>query len=320
MRLVKFLLVLGLCGAFVTVQAQQPDDSGGGSRDKHAGKPKPDLGDSKYGSLPAQTFDLWKAKSDKPAPLVIFIHGGGFKSGDKTQLDPALLKRCLDTGISVAAINYRLSNAAPFPAPMNDGARAVQFLRAHANEWNLDPGKFALTGGSAGAGISLWLAFHDDMANPKSDDAVAKQSTRVSCAAVLAAQISYDPRWIKQNIGGRAHEHPALTSLYGLNAKEMDSPKAYKLYEQASPVTYLTADDPAVFLYYTEANVPLTKDAKPGQGIHHPKFGEALKKKMDALHIECVLHLKADYKKGADMNDDLVKFLQKHFDEKVTAK
>jgi len=196
---------------------------------------------------------------------------------------------------------------------MNDCARAVQFLRAHAAEWNLDPKKFAATGGSAGAGISLWLAFHDDMANPKSDDAVAKESTRLSCAAVIAAQTSYDPRWIKQNIGAKAAEHPALLALYGLKPNEAESPKAYKLYDQASPMTYVTADDPAVFLYYSEPNVPLAKDAHVGQGIHHPKFGEALKKKMDALKIECVLKLKADYAKGGSMNGDMLTFLQKNF-------
>jgi acetyl esterase/lipase len=59
---------------------------------------------------------------------------------------------------------------------MHDGARAVQYLRSRAKEWNLDPARVAATGGSAGAGISLWLAFHADLADPKSKDPVARQS------------------------------------------------------------------------------------------------------------------------------------------------
>src|SRR5262245_29424653 len=83
-------------------------------------KPKPDVADAKYGTHERNVIDLWKAKSDKPTPLVVFIHGGGFRAGDKSQLAPALLDGCLKANISVAAINYRFSQHAPYPAPMED--------------------------------------------------------------------------------------------------------------------------------------------------------------------------------------------------------
>src|SRR5262249_58540664 len=89
-----------------------------------------------------------------------------------------------------------------------DGARAIQFLRSKAAEWNLDPKKFAATGGSAGAGISLWVGFHDDLADPVSTDPVSWQSTRLTCMAVLGAQASYDPRWIQRGIGGGGARAP----------------------------------------------------------------------------------------------------------------
>src|SRR5581483_5280249 len=160
-------------------------------------KPPPDVADARYGPHERNVLDLWKAKADRPTPLVVFIHGGGFRSGSKENLAPGLLRRCLDAGISVAAINYRLTDQATFPAQMLDGARAVQFLRSKASEWNIDPTRVAATGGSAGAGISLWLGFHDNLADPKSDDPVARQSTRLTCMAVQGAQTSYDPHWIK---------------------------------------------------------------------------------------------------------------------------
>jgi len=87
----------------------------------------------------------------------------------------------------------------------------------------------------------------------------------------VGAQSSYDPRFIKALIGGRAHEHPALPELYGLGPDELDSPRAIKMYEEASPINYVTADDPPVFLYYQEPKGPLPADAKPGDGIHHPQ-------------------------------------------------
>lgn len=285
---------------------------------KGADKPAPDVRDAKYGPHERNVLDLWKAKSEKPTPLVVFIHGGGFRAGDKSNLAAGLLARCLDAGISVAAINYRLSHQAPFPAPMHDGGRAVQFLRSKAKEWNLDPDRVAATGGSAGAGISLWLSFHDDLADPKGDDPVARQSTRLTCAAVLGAQSSYDPRWIAKTIGGRAHEHPALMPFYGLKPDELDTPKAHKRYEAASPINYLTRDDPPVFLFYNEPEGPLPADAKPGEGIHHPKFGTALKEKMDPLGIECVLRHQNDYKGRPDAADalhkEMVAFFVKHFE------
>jgi acetyl esterase len=275
--------------------------------------PDPDVRDAKYGPHERNVLDLWKAKADKPTPLLLYIHGGGFRAGDKSTLAPVLLAKCREAGISVAAMNYRLSQQAAFPAPMMDGARAVQFLRSKAKEWNLDPARFAANGGSAGAGISLWLAFRDDLADPKADDPVARQSTRLTCAAVHGAQSSYDPRWIKKVVGGRAHEHPALQPFYGLKADELDSPKAHQLYEEASQITYLTKDDPPVFLFYNEPKGPLPADAKPGDGIHHPNFGVALKEKMDPLGIECVLRHADDYKgKGNALAQELVAFLVKH--------
>ena len=148
----------------------------------------PDVENASYGPHERNVLDLWKAKPQRPTPLVVHIHGGGFRAGDKSSLSPALLDLCLNAGISVATINYRLSQQAPYPAPMHDGARAIQFLRSKAKEWNLDARAIAATGGSAGAGISLWIGFHDDMADAKSADPVKRQSTRLSAMGVLAAQ------------------------------------------------------------------------------------------------------------------------------------
>jgi len=162
-------------------------------KNQHKPSRLPDLANVAYGPHERNVFDLWKAKSDTPTPLVIFIHGGGFVAGDKNVVSSFLVDYCLEHGVSVAAINYRYSTQAPYPAPMQDGARAVQFLRLHAGEYNLNPKPFGATGGSAGAGISLWIGFHNDMADPQSNDPLKRQSTRLSAMAVTDGQTTNTP-------------------------------------------------------------------------------------------------------------------------------
>lgn len=283
---------------------------------KRPDKPSPDVAEFKYGPHPRHVLDLWKARSDRPTPLVVFMHGGGFHGGQKGHFEPELLDNCLKAGLSMASVNYRLSPEVRFPAHYMDCARAVQALRLHAGEWNLDPQRVAAVGNSAGAGTALWIAFHDDMADPASDDPMLRQSTRLTCVAVIGGQSTYDPRSIKSLVGGRAHEHPALKGFYGLKDDELDSPKAYELYEKAAPVNYLTADDPPVFGWYAEPKGPLPEDAKPGQGIHHPNFGVDLKQRMEKLGVECVIRHRDD---GGDESEEIVRFLKKHLESKKDA-
>ncbi len=271
-------------------------------------KPRPDLADAKYGEHQRNVLDLWKAKSDKPTALVVFIHGGGFRGGSKEGLSPALLDGLLANGISVMAINYRLSPEVSFPAHYLDCARAIQFARSKAREWNLDPRRIGATGGSAGAGTSLWIGFHDDLADADNADPVLRQSTRLTCMAVQGAQSSYDPRVIKEWVGEPASRHPALPGFFGLKADELDTPKAHKLYEEASAINYLTKDDPPVYAFYGEART-IPPDAKPGQGIHHINFGLRLKERMDKLGIECVVRHRDE---GAKADEEMVRFFVRH--------
>src|SRR5215208_3183572 len=101
--------------------------------------PTPDVRDAKYGPHERNVLDLWKAKSDHPTPLVVFIHGGGFHAGSKEDVPPPLVDALLAKGISVMSVNYRLSPAAAFPAHYHDCGRAIQFARSKAREWNIDP-------------------------------------------------------------------------------------------------------------------------------------------------------------------------------------
>jgi hypothetical protein len=134
---------------------------------------------------------------------------------------------------------------------------------------------------------------------------------------VVGAQTSYDPRFIRQLIGGRANEHVALKPLFGITSdSQADSARLHRLFEDASPLNHTSRDDPPVILFYSEANSPLPADAPPGAGIHHPRFGEALKARLDRLGVECVLRHSDDYRSrehpDAAMYDDLVGFFVGH--------
>jgi acetyl esterase len=274
--------------------------------------PPPDVQNASYGPHERNVLDLWKAHSAQPTPLVLFIHGGGFRNGDKTNLDPKILKAYLDAGFSVAAINYRFTTTAPAPAAYLDCGRALQFLRLHAKEWHLDSSRVASTGGSAGAGTSLWLAFHDDLAQPQSPDPVARQSTRLTCVAVDNGQSSYDPRFAEK-IGlprPNFERHEFFLPFYDIKAEEIDTPRAYKRYEEFAPITYLSRDDPPALLSYNFPNEEVGPNTPLGVILHHPKFGLALKERMDALGIECTVQFLGQVQPQVSAVD----FIRKHFD------
>jgi acetyl esterase len=254
-----------------------------------AGKVKPDHADVKYGPHERNVVDLWLAKDAGPRPLVIFIHGGGWVGGDKAQVPPADIAKLLNAGISVASINYRFSTMAPFPAPIRDGGLAVQFLRHNASQYNLDPARVACYGGSAGAVTSLWLAFHEDLADPKASDPVLRQSTRLTCAGSIAGPTTIDKKTMDDWFGMKVVTHPAILPFYGVKTEaELYSEKVQKVAAEASPIEHATKDDPPVYLAFPQDLMPLPPKHSPGEMVHHPLFGVKLKEKLDSLGVECI--------------------------------
>jgi hypothetical protein len=204
-----------------------------------------------------------------------------------------------EQGVSFASLNYRLTDVGPYPRQMLDAARGLQTIRSRAQQYNIDPKRIACGGGSAGAGISMWLLYHDDLANPKSADPIARQSTRIACAVSVAGQTSYDPRTIRK-LFGTDQVHEALVLLYGMkDDKDVHRPELIKLFEDASAINHATRDDPPLYLYYPQANEPLPANSPGNRHIHHPKFGSFLKEKTDELGLEVVLKRREDYPAGS---------------------
>jgi acetyl esterase/lipase len=252
----------------------------------------PTYADVSYGTHPKQAFDLWTVpEATQPTPLVVFIHGGGFRSGDKTAVPANVIQQYLNAGVAFAAMNYRLSDVGPYPIMMEDAARGLQTLRHQASEWNLNPEKVACYGGSAGAGISLWLAFHDDLANPASDDPVSRQSTRIVAAGTMNGQSTYDLRDFREWFGlPDLQPGPALPAFYDVKSDtDWESDRVQGLMAEASSIHHLSKDDVPVYMIYSRPNTEVTLETDSSVWVHHVKLGLKLQEAMNQLDLECLV-------------------------------
>jgi hypothetical protein len=166
--------------------------------------------DQTYGTDERNVYDIFLPESEEATPLVIFVHGGGFFAGDKSQayIAPADINDFLEAGVAYATINYSLLDVPGFNdattndtdgimKSLSDVKEALQYLRLNAADFNVDPDNIAMYGVSAGASSSLWLALSDDMADVNADaGSLAGVSTRIAAAGAVETQGSMDAvRW-----------------------------------------------------------------------------------------------------------------------------
>lgn len=112
-----------------------------------------------------------------PAPVVLWLHGGGWFTGDRT-LAPDLCRYFAERGIAMASIEYRLSPVALYPAQLHDVRSALRYLRRTAGDWNLDPHRIAVWGSSAGGHLAalVGLTGHLDRLDGEDDSGDASVS------------------------------------------------------------------------------------------------------------------------------------------------
>ena len=262
--------------------------------------PNPTEYDVSYGPHLKQILHFWKAESDKPTPLLFFIHGGGWMNGGRMAGLSPILNRMLENGISVVSVEYRFIPEAtadgevpPVKGPLHDAARALQFVRSKAQEWNIDKDRIGASGGSAGACSSLWLAFHPDMADPKSDDPVARESTRLWCAAVNGPQTTLDPQQMKEwtpnsRYGGHAFGFTGDRAK-GISQFEEFLAKRDTILPwiaEYSPYALVSSDDSPVALYF---NAPPNLGQPEKDPTHTANFGVKLQEHCQELGVDCEL-------------------------------
>ena len=185
----------------------------------------------------ALPLDLYRPTAEKPTPLVIWIHGGGWKSGSKNGAGPALA--LLDRGYAVASVEYRLSGEAIFPAAIEDCKAAVSFLRLNADKYNLDADKFGVWGSSAGGHLVALLGTTNEV-----HDFDTHPITQKASASVQAVCNWFGPTdFLRMNdVPGRI-DHDAADSP---ESRFIGAPiqQNKKMSQRANPITYISKSDP----------------------------------------------------------------------------
>ena len=141
----------------------------------------------------------------------------------------------------------------------------------------------------------MWLAFHDDLADPKSNDPVARESTRLFCAAVTGAQTTLDPKVLREwmpnyRYGGHAFGITGKTNRDGAFQEFFEQrEKLLPWITEYSPMTHVTKDDPPVFLEYGGKEKGPAKGDRPADPTHSALLGMILMEKLKAAGVECVV-------------------------------
>jgi len=262
------------------------------------------LVDVSYGPHPRQVLHFWRAPAERPTPLVFFVHGGGWVAGHRLTTLGEALPDLLAAGISVVSVEYRFVTDAivagidpPVRWPLEDAARALQFVRSKAAAWNVDPARIGGAGASAGGCTVLWLAYHDDMADPAAADPVARQSTRLACVAALRPQTTLDPAqmraWIPNSRYG-GHAFGFMADPRDLATRDLQFDEFFAARERLlpaigrySPFAHVSADDPPTYLGYAAPPAVGQPVADP---THSANFGAKLRERLEAVGVPCELH------------------------------
>lgn len=242
----------------------------------------------------SQKLDLYlpEMNSEKPLPLVVHIHGGGWRGGSKF---PCPVVGMVGKGYAVASVEYRFSDKARFPAQIQDCQAAIRWLRAHSADYNIDPEHVGVVGGSAGGHLSALVATSGGKKAFAVIGGNEEQSDRVQCVCNIfgpadfttVMQQAADDRNIKNIFQFNTPGDP-YSSLIGVslvdNKEQTDA---------VSPVTYVSDDNPPMLILHGthDALVPYAQSEElaaalkakgvnvwlqtlPGSGHGGPAFGK----------------------------------------------
>ncbi|MEM9885827.1 MAG: alpha/beta hydrolase [Bacteroidota bacterium] len=240
-------------------------------------------------------LDIFTLAKAEPTPLVVFIHSGGFVRGDKKEAYgfERDIEQFLAAGIAFASINYRFLEQTNngVLGSLEDSKRAIQFLRYHAKSFNIDPKRIACFGVSAGAGASLWLATHDDMAVLNSRNPIDRMSTRIQSAVALGTQASYDLlqweeifRAFNFSLTENEENVEALSSFYPVeDVSELYQAEMIDYRERVDMLQLMSEEDAAIYAFNPGSAQP---PANEGELYHHPFHVLALQERAEAVGLE----------------------------------
>lgn len=255
-------------------------------------------------------FDILLPNDRAEAPLLLYLHGGGFRAGSRGAAwrgnRARKIAQLIDAGVAIASADYRLLRKGEDVGVIKsllDSARCLQFIRLHARDLGIDPDRIVLMGASAGAGTSLWIGANDDLAQPESEDPVLRQSTRVRGVILLETQATYDiARWstdVFPDLGISVLEGARLLGLegqllvfYGISElDQFESPEIVAYRRRVDMLDLMTGDDPAIFV--RNQNQPDVPPTNVGVLFHSANHAKVVADRARDVGIEHVLYAPA---------------------------
>ncbi|MDQ3372718.1 MAG: alpha/beta hydrolase [Acidobacteriota bacterium] len=211
----------------------------------------------------AHKLDLYVPNgTTSPVPLIIWIHGGGWQSGDKTLGPNSHPLRYARNGYAVASLNYRLSDEAIFPAQIYDCKAAIRWLRANVAKYNLDVTRFGAWGQSAGGHLASLIETSNDVTDLEGTlGGNLQHSSRVQAVVDWYGPIDFlqqETQLIQNGCPNPNHNSPDSAESRLMGCAVQTCPDAVR---RANPMTYLTPDDPPFFIEHGTADCV----AAPGQ-------------------------------------------------------
>ncbi|MCB9921459.1 MAG: alpha/beta hydrolase fold domain-containing protein [Planctomycetaceae bacterium] len=190
----------------------------------------------------------------KPRPLIVWVHGGGWRNGSKDQC-PAL--RFLELGYIVASVEYRLSNVAIYPAQIQDCKAAIRWLRANAKSYSIDPDRVGVWGSSAGGHLAALLGTsgEDDFLEGKHGN--TQQSSRVQAVCDFFGPTDFSQMDAHAlSAAPFKHDAPDSPEALVIGGPVQENPDKVA---RANPITYVSSDDPPFLIVHGDQDplVPL---------------------------------------------------------------
>jgi len=286
--------------------------------------------DISYNSDTLNVFDFFMPNDSLPSSLLIYIHGGGFVSGDKSQSYTStyfqtLINNLLSNNVAVATVNYRFvetNDTGGILKSLNDSKRALQFMRYYANSLGIQKDKVVVLGSSAGGGTALWLGFNDDMANANSSDSILRESTRIQGLISTSTQSNYDfLEWhnnvfseyqvngFNQDTVVNIMSETTILKYYGVSTfTELSSTEILTYRAKVDMLQLMSSDDPE--FYISNRNTPYNSPTNTSELYHHPLHLKALQDKSietNALGIFYSPELGVDTRNGENLENFILR-------------
>ncbi len=237
----------------------------------------------------AQVLNAHLIQSPQPSPVLVQIISGGWNSSPPPRAPAASIQPYLDAGISVVFVAHRsISDTVHWPAPADDLARAIQFIRAHASDWGIDPQRIAVKGRSSGGHVALMVGFGPDRAKPDSHDPVGRQASRPTCilAGSAPTDLAQQMSELLKSADRQEYLWERMRSLLGAGREEMTVEELTRRLKPLSPIEIVTQDAPPVLLMHPgPADAFWPGDARLKWDVHTPITGLILAKKLKELGV-----------------------------------